>query len=112
MKLKQFGPLVREEIVPGINVVWVFTPEDIEEVFKNEGRYPERRSHLAILKYREERPEIYNTGGLLPTYVFYTYILAVMYSSVNDNSEYLNWSNIALGETESIVLYVKESKIR
>ncbi|KAJ9574193.1 hypothetical protein L9F63_008449 [Diploptera punctata] len=66
-KLKKFGPVVREEIVPGENVIWIFNPDDIEKVFRNEGRYPERRSHLALQKYRLDRPEIYNTGGLLPT---------------------------------------------
>ncbi|XP_066999639.2 cytochrome P450 302a1, mitochondrial [Anabrus simplex] len=67
LKLREYGPLVREEIVPGVNLVWVFTPEDIEMVYRSEGRYPERRSHLAIQKYRGDHPEIYNTGGLLPT---------------------------------------------
>ncbi|XP_069674486.1 cytochrome P450 302a1, mitochondrial [Periplaneta americana] len=66
-KLMQYGPLVREEIVPGVNIVWVFTPSDIEQVFRHEGRYPERRSHLALQKYRQDRPNVYNTGGLLPT---------------------------------------------
>ncbi|PSN36324.1 Cytochrome P450 302a1 [Blattella germanica] len=66
-KLMQFGPIVREEIVPGVNVVWIFSPSDIERVFRNEGRYPERRSHLALQKYRQDRPQLYNTGGLLPT---------------------------------------------
>nr|CAD7201492.1 unnamed protein product [Timema douglasi] len=66
-KLRLFGPLVREELLPGINVVWVFTPEDIEQVFRAEGRYPERRSHLALAKCRRDRPHVYNTGGLLPT---------------------------------------------
>ncbi|XP_043528320.1 cytochrome P450 302a1, mitochondrial [Frieseomelitta varia] len=67
-RLKQFGPLVREEIVPNVNIVWVFRPEDIAEIFKAEsGLYPERRSHLALLKYRKDRTDIYNTGGLLPT---------------------------------------------
>ncbi|XP_065225941.1 cytochrome P450 302a1, mitochondrial-like [Planococcus citri] len=67
LKLKEFGPLVREEMIPGLPVVWVFKPEDIEMVYRCEGRYPERRSHLALQKYRLDRPEVYNSGGLLPT---------------------------------------------
>jgi len=68
LKLKRYGPLVREEIVPGESVVWVFRPEDIAEIFKAEtGLHPERRSHLALFKYRKDRSDIYNTGGLLPT---------------------------------------------
>uniref|UniRef100_A0A8D8VJU8 Cytochrome P450 302a1, mitochondrial n=1 Tax=Cacopsylla melanoneura TaxID=428564 RepID=A0A8D8VJU8_9HEMI len=66
-KYRQYGPLVKEEIVPGVHLVWVFRPEDIETVFKSEGRYPERRSHLALEKYRLDHPEVYSTGGLLPT---------------------------------------------
>ncbi|XP_060823545.1 cytochrome P450 302a1, mitochondrial isoform X1 [Bombus pascuorum] len=67
-KLEQFGPLVREEIVPNVNLVLVYRPEDIAEIFKAESSlHPERRSHLALLKYRKDRTDVYNTGGLLPT---------------------------------------------
>ncbi|KAI4495471.1 hypothetical protein M0802_008685 [Mischocyttarus mexicanus] len=67
-KLEHYGPLVREEIVPGVQIVFVYRPEDIAEIFKAEtSLYPERRSHLALLKYRKDRSNIYNTGGLLPT---------------------------------------------
>ena len=66
-KLEKYGPVVREEIVPGVNIVWIFNPADIEKMFRSEGRYPERRSHLALQKYRQDRSHIYNTGGLLPT---------------------------------------------
>jgi ecdysteroid 25-hydroxylase CYP302A1 len=66
-KLQEYGPIVREEIVPGVFLVWVFTPSDIENVFRNEGRYPERRSHLALEKYRNDHLNVYNSGGLLPT---------------------------------------------
>lgn len=68
-KYAEYGPLVREEIVVGEPIVWVFRPEDIAEVFKADvARYPERRSHRALFKYRVDRRWIYNTGGLLPTY--------------------------------------------
>ena len=26
-KYKEFGPVVREEVLPGVNVVWLFHPE-------------------------------------------------------------------------------------
>lgn len=68
-KLKKYGPVVREEIVPGVHLVWLFKPEDIETMFRCEGKYPLRRSHLALEKYRLDRPNVYNTGGLLPTLV-------------------------------------------
>ncbi|XP_011500081.1 PREDICTED: cytochrome P450 302a1, mitochondrial [Ceratosolen solmsi marchali] len=67
-KYAKYGPLVREEIVVGEPIVWVFRPEDIAEVFKADtGHYPERRSHRALFKYRKDRSNLYNTGGLLPT---------------------------------------------
>lgn len=63
--------MVREEIVPNVNIVWLFKPEDIETMFRCEGKYPQRRSHLALQKYRLDRPNVYNNGGLLPTLVEY-----------------------------------------
>ncbi|KAL1139025.1 hypothetical protein AAG570_009086 [Ranatra chinensis] len=66
-KLKEYGPVVKEEIVPGVFFVTLFDPEDIAKMYKAEGRYPERRSHLAVEHYRLLRPNIYNSGGLLPT---------------------------------------------
>lgn len=68
-KLSNYGPIVREEIVPKVNIVWLFKPDDIESLFRGEGKYPQRRSHLALEKYRLDKPHIYNTGGLIPTYV-------------------------------------------
>nr|QZM07453.1 cytochrome P450 monooxygenase CYP302A1 [Lasioderma serricorne] len=66
-KYRKYGPVIREEIVPGVNVVWLFRPEDFESLFRSEGKYPQRRSHLALQKYRLDRPNVYNSGGLLPT---------------------------------------------
>ncbi|CAH0384379.1 unnamed protein product [Bemisia tabaci] len=66
-KLNEFGSLVKEEIIPGVFVVWVFTVEDIETVYASEGQHPLRRSHLILEKYRKDNPHIYNSGGLLPT---------------------------------------------
>lgn len=60
---------MRENIVPGVNIVWLFKPEDIQTMYQHEGKYPLRRSHLALEKYRLDKPDLYNTGGLLPTLV-------------------------------------------
>lgn len=57
-------------MVPGLNVVWIFNPNDICKVFNNDtgpGLYPQRRSHLALEKYRTDRSHLYKNGGLLPT---------------------------------------------
>lgn len=58
-------------MVPGVDVVWLFDPNDISKVLNNSGpgMYPQRKSHLGLEKYRKDRPHIYNSGGLLPTYV-------------------------------------------
>lgn len=67
-KYEEFGPIVCERMLPGVSVVFVYDPDDIAQIF-NEGSsdYPRRRSHLALEKYRKDRPEIYRTSGLLPT---------------------------------------------
>ncbi|XP_065341570.1 cytochrome P450 302a1, mitochondrial [Cloeon dipterum] len=67
-KLAQYGKIVREEIVKGTNLVWLFDPVDIETLFRHgEGKHPQRLSHLAVLHFRLTRRDVYNTGGLLPT---------------------------------------------
>ncbi|CAH0627188.1 unnamed protein product [Chrysodeixis includens] len=62
---RRYGSLVREE--PGVRLLHVFDPEDIEVVFRQDHRYPSRRSHVAMLHYRLSKPHVYNTGGLLST---------------------------------------------
>lgn len=62
---RRYGSLVRE--VPLVNLLHVFDPEDIEAVFRQDDRYPARRSHVAMYHYRVNKPHVYNTGGLLST---------------------------------------------
>lgn len=69
-KYQKYGPVVREEFVPGVNTVWLIKPTDYQEMFRVEGKYPMRRSHLALEKFRMDRKHIYNSAGLLPTLVF------------------------------------------
>ncbi|XP_058834560.1 cytochrome P450 302a1, mitochondrial [Topomyia yanbarensis] len=66
-KLEKYGPIVRETMVPGQNLVWLYDPDDIATVLndKTPGIYPARRSHLALAKYRRDRPNVYRTAGLL-----------------------------------------------
>lgn len=66
-KYKEYGPIVKETFPFGRDVVWLFDPEDIKKMYANEGKYPFRRSHLALEHYRLQHPEKYNNGGLLPT---------------------------------------------
>lgn len=65
---ERYGSIVCERMIPGVNIVWLFDPNDIAEVFKDgPGNLPRRRSHLALAKYRNDRPDVYRTSGLLPT---------------------------------------------
>lgn len=64
--LRKFGPLVRENLFGSFSILHVFDPIDMESIFRNEGKYPNRRSHRALLKYRHDRPELYSSGGLFP----------------------------------------------
>ena len=80
-KYNQYGPAVREQVpppcsctctcpdqvVPGVDVVWLFDPADIRAMYRAEGRQPSRRSHTALAHLRLSRPGQYNTPGLLPT---------------------------------------------
>ncbi|KAG0718437.1 Cytochrome P450 302a1, mitochondrial [Chionoecetes opilio] len=67
LKLQQFGPIVREKLPGNVSLLLLFDPEDIEVMYAKEGRYPYRRSHTALQKYRLDRPHMFSTGGLLPT---------------------------------------------
>ncbi|NP_001036953.1 cytochrome P450 302A1 [Bombyx mori] len=62
---RRYGSLVREK--PIVNLVHVYDPDDIEAVFRQDHRYPARRSHTAMNYYRTNKPNVYNTGGLLAT---------------------------------------------
>ncbi|QQP49969.1 Cytochrome P450 302a1_ mitochondrial [Caligus rogercresseyi] len=57
-KYNEFGPIVRENIAPGTNIVWLFDPDDIQKMFQYDGQCPARRSHLALQKYRRDRPHL------------------------------------------------------
>ncbi|RWS31443.1 cytochrome P450-like protein 26 [Leptotrombidium deliense] len=63
--LKTYGPLVREE-VGSKRFLHVFDVHDMETVIRAESRYPYRRSHRALLKYRREKSDLYSSGGLFP----------------------------------------------
>ena len=65
-KYNKYGAIIKEKMLPGVNVIWLYDPEDIS-VILNEREYPQRRSHLALEKYRKDRPHIYKSAGLLPT---------------------------------------------
>nr|ASO98051.1 cytochrome p450 CYP302A1 [Spodoptera exigua] len=65
LNYRRYGSLVRE--TPGVRVLHVYDPDDIETVFRQDHRFPARRSHIAMYHYRMKKPDVYNTGGLLST---------------------------------------------
>ncbi|XP_055841137.1 cytochrome P450 302a1, mitochondrial [Episyrphus balteatus] len=65
-KYETYGSIVRETMAPGVNIVWIYDPNDIA-VLLNDKDYPHRRSHLALEKYRTDRPHVYRSAGLIPT---------------------------------------------
>ncbi|CAG9800111.1 unnamed protein product [Chironomus riparius] len=67
-KYRKYGSIVCERMVPGFSIVWLYDPNDIAQIFNDGiGNFPCRRSHLALQKYRQDRPETYRSGGILPT---------------------------------------------
>ncbi|KAL0840422.1 hypothetical protein ABMA28_015678 [Loxostege sticticalis] len=62
---RKYGDLVKE--FPGVRLLHVYDPDDIASVFRQDDRYPARRSHVAMRDYRLRKPDVYNTGGLLST---------------------------------------------
>ncbi|CAG7734969.1 unnamed protein product [Allacma fusca] len=67
LKYRRYGKLIKEEIIPGVNLLFLYDPTDIESMFRLEGRYPSRRSHTALEKFRMDTPDLHKSGGLLPT---------------------------------------------
>ena len=52
-KYLQYGPVVKEEIIAGLPIIWIYDPVDVEALKKAEGKFPSRRSHLALEHYRK-----------------------------------------------------------
>ncbi|KAA0195942.1 Cytochrome P450 CYP302A1 [Hyalella azteca] len=66
-KYDEFGPLVRETLPDGSGLLSVFDPDDVQSFLLQTRIRPDRRSHLALQKYRLDRPHMYSSGGLLPS---------------------------------------------
>lgn len=63
LKLRNYGEIVREEIFPGTMLVHLFHPDDMETVYRNNGRFPGRGLVNALAKYRQVRdlpPDLVN----------------------------------------------------
>lgn len=63
--LTHYGTIVREEITAKHKIVHLFDPDHMESMFRQQ-QYPYRRSHRALIKYRHERSDRYQSGGIFP----------------------------------------------
>ena len=66
-KYKAFGPVVKERIGSNPPILWIFDPADMKTLYNIKDEFPGRTSHLALEKYRKDKPLLYSSGGLLPT---------------------------------------------
>ena len=66
-KYEEYGPLVLEIFPGNVNLLSVYDPDDIAKVLSQDGKFPSRRSHVALEHYRKKNPAMYSNGGLLPT---------------------------------------------
>ena len=95
----RFGPIVREHVFGNLNIVHLFDPVDMEVMFRNEGRYPERRSHRALGKYRTDRKDLYSSGGIFCESVYFSFsflspLTSNMYLFTSIISFFYSWKKI------------------
>ena len=62
---QKYGNLVRLDIPGSVPLVLVFNPEDVEKVYKNDGKYPFQPGFEAIGWYRRTRKDLYKGNGTL-----------------------------------------------
>ena len=54
-KWRKYGEIVREEISPGTFLIHLFHPDDMETVYRQNGRFPGRGLVNALAKYRKDK---------------------------------------------------------
>lgn len=64
-KYQQYGSLVQEDLAAGHTIVNVFDPDDIEKVFRTEGRIPSRLPFDSMTRVLGDRRNIITNKGLL-----------------------------------------------
>lgn len=63
-KYQEYGPIVRDDII-NRRAVWMFDPHDIQIVFRNDGKEPERQGLDSLRVYKSMNKEAFGDGGLL-----------------------------------------------
>ena len=64
---KQYGPIVKESVGNMFTVVHLFNPDDIETVYRNDGKIPQRHAFFMLQTYNTRRAN--NVQGLLTRFV-------------------------------------------
>ncbi|GFU40842.1 cytochrome P450 302a1, mitochondrial [Nephila pilipes] len=64
--VNEVGHVVKEIFPDGGYCVHVYHKDDFVTIYRNDGKYPLRKSHEVIAKYRRDRPHLYNSVGLGP----------------------------------------------
>lgn len=64
-KLKQYGTVVREEVIWNFPLVHLFDSKDIDMVLGHRSEFPLRPPNEADVFYRNSRPEYYNDIGMV-----------------------------------------------
>ena len=54
-RFTKYGPIVRETLLPGVDQVHLFDPDDIATVFRNDGALPVRPDMFGLKAYRDAR---------------------------------------------------------
>ncbi|GFY09677.1 cytochrome P450 302a1, mitochondrial [Trichonephila clavipes] len=62
----EVGHVVKELFSDGSCCVHVYHKDDFVTIYRNDGKYPLRKSHQVIARYRRDRPHLYNSVGLGP----------------------------------------------
>ena len=63
-RVQQYGPIFREKIF-GRQTVTISNPDDVEYLFRNEGKWPRREPPFPLWKkYKEDRDQVLGIGAL------------------------------------------------
>lgn len=64
LKFQQYGTIVREPIVPGVNLVHLYDPKDMEIIHRNEGKFPKRDFFVSMKSIRQRNHAMYSSVGV------------------------------------------------
>ena len=80
---EQYGPIVKETIGNLFTVVHLFDPVDVETVYRNDGKIPQRHAFFMLETYNKRRSN--DVQGLLTRLVVFTRPLFMSLTKVMKN---------------------------